>query len=105
MSKWSDFVILDAVKDYRGTRIEKVYCCEDHGDKLGSGYWYSREYVITQIKRGWKYCTAIKNNYGTYRKGADVFVIEIHGEEFLKTRADGTKKDNLEFFAESAVEL
>lgn len=96
MSKWADFGI-SAVR-YNGlhTHIDKVRAHLDNGATIGSFSEYTRTNVIAAIKAGKTFVTIYKGNDGNWKKGQTVYIIKVHGVEYIKTVDNGKAADNLE---------
>lgn len=102
MAKWADKLIFEVAYNYKHTHIEAVRCYDDNGESVGALTQLTRREVITKIRAGYTFCTIFKN--GTkWNKGAMVEVVNIDGEDFIKTVADRTKKDNLENLPEFSL--
>ncbi len=94
--KWADYVITRVHFNSAGTHIEEVETYEHTGTELTNCATKTRSSVITSIDSGYTYCTATKGSDGKYYYGAAVKVVMIDSEKFIKTKADGIKKDNLD---------
>jgi hypothetical protein len=97
MDKWADFGI-SAVRysSDDDKHIEKVIAREDKGDTFGVSIEESREEVINKIRANKTYITIVKGKDNKWKKGQDVHIIVIDGEEFIRTDANKKKSDNLE---------
>jgi hypothetical protein len=95
-SKWADYVITAVRFNSAGTHITEVQVREDTGENLTSAKTKTRSNVVTQIESGYTYCTATEGSDGKWKKGAEVKVVKIDYEKFIKTKADTSKKDNLD---------
>ena len=97
MSKWADKLI-DAVKfNSQHSHIDYIQCRDDLGESVSNNKeTLSRQEVITKIKKGVNFCTIFRGEDGKWKYGAAVTIITIDGEEFIKTKADRLKKDNLD---------
>lgn len=93
--KWADFCIT-RVK-YRRDRaaIVEVEARADLGESLGAAHRFSRQAVVEALllKRTSWVTAPIRD--GKYVLGADVDVVKIHGEYFLRTDRNASKSDNL----------
>ena len=96
MAKWADYVITEVKFNAKHTHIDKVRAREDNGETLESAQEYARQDVVKAINKGTTFVTAFKNNDGKWNKGEDVFVIEINGADYIKTKRDNTANDNLD---------
>jgi len=94
--KWADYVITAVRFNTAGTHIEAVQRRADNGDSAGTPTEAKRSTIVSSIEAGTSYCTATKGSDGNLQKGAEVKIVKIDGEKFLKTKTDGVKKDNLD---------
>jgi hypothetical protein len=95
--KWADYLITAVRFNAAGTHIEAVQTRADNGDTAGAAHEATRGQVVASIEGGYTFCTATKAANGNWSKGAAVKIVVIHGEKFIKTKADGTKADNLDY--------
>ena len=96
MEKWADYAITGVKHEFRhghGAIIE-VESRADNGNALASPERVARLRVVNAIRRGVTFVTAYRNG-DKWERGADVRVIEIHGEYFLRTDRDRIRADNL----------
>ena len=96
MSKWADYLISRVRFNEADTHIVKVEVRADKDDKVGPPSEMSRQAVVDNIGKGYTFETIFENQDGSYKRGAKVMVITIDGVRYIKTRADNTKKDNLD---------
>jgi Protein of unknown function (DUF3892) len=94
-TKWADYLITAVSFNASGTHIEAVEIRPDEGDKAGSASRASRAQVVTWLESGYMFCTATVSG-GNWQKGAEVKIVTIEGTKYIKTKADGIKKDNLD---------
>lgn len=94
--KWADYVITEVSFNAADTHIENVKTREHTGEALTGTTTRSRASVVTLLESGSTFCTATKNSDGKWAKGAMVKIVTIEGTKFIKTKADGIKKDNLD---------
>lgn len=95
MAKWADYLITAVSFNASGTHIEAVEIRPDEDDKAGSASQISRAQVVAWLESGYTFCTATASG-GNWQKGAEVKIYEYDSEKFIKTKADGIKKDNLD---------
>jgi hypothetical protein len=93
--KWADYLITAVSFNTSGTHIEAVQIYPDEGDKVGSASQASRAQVVAWLESGYTFCTATSSG-GKWHMGAPVEIVIIDNQQFIKTRADGTKVDNLD---------
>jgi len=94
MAKWADYVITGVRYDKDGERITAVEVRRHTGTHLVEPSIWSRVQVIQIIDKGYTFVTSYLHD-GSWRKGADVHVVTIGRERFLRTDKNKTKKDNL----------
>jgi hypothetical protein len=77
------------------TRIERVYAMQKTTTGLGMRMEFARREVIESIKQSdnWFTCTGTKKSY--YKKGEEIHILLVRGEEFIRTDRYLTPKDNL----------
>jgi CRISPR/Cas system-associated protein Csm6 len=97
-TKWADFVIAAVRFNSAVTHIEEVQVYEHDAEnsKLVNMVIKRRASVIAELDSSCSYVTAIESSTGNFEKGAEVKVYEYDSEKFIKTKADGIKKDNLD---------
>ena len=95
MEKWADYLISAVRYNPEHTRIIKVREHEDLGDKVGQATEVTRQEVISKIKQGKKYMTIFRTKDGKWKRGEEVHILTIDGEEFIRTDANKIKADNL----------
>lgn len=94
--KWADFLISAVRYSTTGTHIDAVKVHQDRGTQVGMpGEALSRPCVVSLLKIGASMCTITRKGDGPYDRGADVEVVTVDGVNYLKTRRDATKADNL----------
>jgi hypothetical protein len=95
VAKWADYAITRVRFNDKHTHIDRVKIREDKGDSLGDEEERARSQIVSAIDSGTTFVSAFENN-GKWQKGQEVFVVEIHGERYMKTVRDDTKKDNVD---------
>lgn len=96
MTKWADKLIVAVRYNSQHTHIDFVQARKDLGDKLDEKVeTLARQTVISQIKAGTSFATAVRGSDGKWASGAPVQIIRVSGVEYLKTVADNTTRDNL----------
>ena len=96
MEKWADYGISAVRYDQNNQYIDKVKVHLDNGGSIGQGETWSRKDVVSKIDDGKTFTTILKSSDGKWKKGQDVHVITVDGEQFLRTDANKRKSDNLE---------
>jgi hypothetical protein len=95
--KWADYVITAVRFNAAGTHIESVQVRQDDGETISAATTTtSRSEVVRLLEAGYTFCTATMGNDGKWNKGAAVKIVEIDDQKFIRTKADGTKSDNLD---------
>jgi len=95
-TKWADFVITAVRFNSAGTHIEAVQIRADNGDTTGPASEATRAQVVASLESGTTFCTATKGSDGNWHKGAAVKIVVIDNQKYIRTKADGTKADNLD---------
>jgi hypothetical protein len=96
MSKWADYCISAVRFNATHTHIDTVETRQDNGDTIGKAYHEPRQTVIANLKANYSYVTIFKNREGKWEKGQSVYIIKVHGTEFIKTVDNGKAVDNLD---------
>ena len=94
MAKWADYAITGVKHHHGHGAIIEVEARADTGESLAGPERFTRLQVVNAILRGTTFVTSYRNR-DRWSKGAEVRVVEIHGEHFLRTDRDRTKADNL----------
>jgi hypothetical protein len=93
MMQWSDFVIT-AVRHAQHGGITELEVRPDNGTSIGQGTEWSRAQVIEGIERGTTFVTAFVRD-GRWHRGAQVHVVRVGIEKYLRTDRDAIRADNL----------
>ena len=93
--KWADFLISKVQYNAAETHIVKVLLHEDLGDVISRGTEETRGTVVAHLDGGRTVMTIYRGAEGKWTRGAEVRVVNIGGEKFIRTDRDATKKDNL----------
>jgi hypothetical protein len=95
-TKWADYLISAVQYNAAGTHIDKVRRHPDDGDAVGSSTDVLRSSVVSQLEAGTTFATITRDSTNSkWVRGADVEVITVDGEKYIRTDRDKTKKDNL----------
>ncbi|MGY8911535.1 MAG: DUF3892 domain-containing protein [Flavobacteriales bacterium] len=94
MAKWADYLISHVRRDSNGN-VTSVLMHEDKGESILQLGIKTKNDVITLIKKGYTFKTVIWG-YPKWNKGADVHIVKIGNEEFIRTDRNKTGKDNLD---------
>lgn len=96
MAKWADYLIAEVRYNAAGTHIDKVRgYVDDGGDSVGASMEKTRQTVVSELKSGTTFCTIFKGDNGKWKQGAAVIIDVVDGTEYIKTKPDNTKRDNL----------
>jgi len=95
-TKWADYLITAKRFNSAKTHIDEVEVRADNGDTVGSPTKIKRSTVVSKLESDHTYCTATLGSDKKWQKGAEVKIYKYDGEKFIKTKADGIKKDNLD---------
>jgi hypothetical protein len=82
------YVIIEVRFNDKHTHIDVVRAHKDNGEALETAQEYARQNVVKAVNGGTTFVTAFKAIDGKGRKGEDVFVIQIHGVDYIKTKRD-----------------
>jgi hypothetical protein len=95
MSKWADFAITAVKYNNEHSHIVGAEIRADTGEAISGTYQrVSRQDVISSIRGGKSFVTVYRRE-GNWHRGEDVRVVNTHGELFIRTDENATKKDNL----------
>jgi hypothetical protein len=95
MDKWADYYISEVRYNSKKTHIEKVKVHEDLGTNLGSPSTWEREDVLDSLRNDESFCTITLGKDNNWKKGAPVLKVTIGEEDYIKTKNDSIKEDNL----------
>ncbi|MCW7503565.1 DUF3892 domain-containing protein [Leptospira paudalimensis] len=96
MSKWADYLISKVCYTSDKSSIKEVEVRQDLGDKVSSTIEkFTRIQVINKIESNYSFITIIAKD-GNWSKGANVEIVKIEGEKYIRTDKNNTKKDNLD---------
>jgi hypothetical protein len=96
MGKWADYGISGVRFNMAHTHIDQVQINPDTGASIGLPAIHRRGDVIDAIKKGTTFVTIFRNASNQWNKGQPVYVIRVHGQEYLKTVDNGKPIDNLD---------
>ncbi len=84
MQKWADYLISAVKSGPTATQIDSVEVQSDFGCVVCEPLIVSRAEIIANLKKGRTYTTIQRTTMGKWRKGEDVSLVTINGEEFIK---------------------
>jgi hypothetical protein len=90
MDKWADYLVSGVRTSPDSKYIDSVECHSDFGCVVCENLRLSRTDLIVNIRKGCTYATVFRTAIGKWRKGQEIHLINVNGEEFLRT---DTKKD------------
>lgn len=93
MSKWADYLISCCV--YDENRIDEAGVHKDNGNKLGDKVIKNRRCIVDMLENGYTFCTIYMVQNDKWKKGANVSIIKIDQEKYLRTDSNKRKCDNL----------
>ena len=97
MALWGNFAITGVRYDEGHSFINNCQVRKYHDSVLDTPETLSRQTIISSIKMGKTYVTAIKSpSSGKWECGADVEIVNIEGIDYLRSDRNRTRKDNLE---------
>jgi hypothetical protein len=86
-AKWADYLISAVQYNEKETHIVKVLAHVDNGDTVGAGVEMTRQKVVTLLDGGTTFKTIYKGSDGKWKEGAEVRVVTIEGEKYIRTDA------------------
>ncbi len=85
MDKWADYLV-SAVRTSSDQKfIDSVECHSDFGCVVCENIVLSRGELILNMKKGCTYATVFRTAIGKWRKGQEVHLINVNGQDFLRT--------------------
>ncbi len=96
LSERADYYIEKVRYNKDHSRIIWVSVREDSSKKLSGAYNMVRKRIMSLMHDGKQFMTIFRNDEGKYRKGQKILLISVKGNEFIRTDADQTEKDQLE---------
>lgn len=92
--RWADYVITAVQHSPDRSCITHLEVRPDNGDTIGAPTVWTRASVIVAIDKGYSFVTALRRN-GNWTRGADVTVVTIGQERYLRTDRNLRREDNL----------
>ena len=96
MDKWADYLISAVRSNVGQTRVIVLQIHSDFGNIVSETLVMPRDEVIAKIRSGCRYSTVFKTAIGKWRKGEDVHVVTINGEDYLRTDTKSIAADNFD---------
>ena len=85
MDKWADYLVSGVRTGPDQKHIDSVECHSDFGCVVCENITLSRAELISNIKKGCTYATVFKTAIGKWRKGQEVRLVNVNGEDFVRT--------------------
>lgn len=96
MAKWADFLISAVRFNPRGTHIDFLRVHPDNDSTVGPSMDYPRQTIVDAIREGTTLMTIVSDSNNQWAPGQRVYIVNIHGTDYLKTYDDRTTRDNLD---------
>jgi hypothetical protein len=96
MDKWADYLVSGVRTSPDPKYIDSVECHSDFGCVVCENMTLSRMDLIVNIKKGTTYATVFRTAIGKWRKGQQIRLINIDGQEFLRSDNNNEASDNLD---------
>jgi hypothetical protein len=97
MEKWADYLIYAVKTNPDQTHIDSVEVHSDFRSLVCETLFLSRNDIIDNIKKGFTYTTVYKTKTGKFRKGENIYLVNVDGKEFLRTDTkNNAAKDNFD---------
>ncbi len=95
MSTWADYLVSKVCYDSSKNHIKEVEIRIDKGETISAPQGnFSRSKVISLLKRDKSFCTIFKQD-SRWNKGAEIGIVKVDREEFIRTDKNEIKNDNL----------
>jgi hypothetical protein len=91
MQKWADYLISAVRSGPTQARIDSVEVQSDFGCVVCETLIVTRAEVIANLKKGCTYTTIQKTTMGKWRRGEDVCLVNVNGEDYIKAGANDCK--------------
>jgi hypothetical protein len=90
MDKWADYLVSGVKTGNDQKYVDFVECHSDFGCVVCENIILSRADLIVNMKKGVTYATVFRTPIGKWRKGQEVHLVTVNGEEFLRTDTNTT---------------
>ena len=90
MDKWADYLVSGVKTSTDQKQIDSVECHSDFGCVVCENIILSRDELILNIKKGCTYATVFRTAIGKWRKGQEVHLVNVNGQEFIRTDSKNT---------------
>lgn len=92
--RWADYVITAVRYSEDRSHIADLEIRVDQDSTIGAPEELTREAVVRMIEQGYTFVTAYVRN-GQWSRGADVSVVTIGRDKYLRTDRNQVRADNL----------
>jgi hypothetical protein len=96
MDKWADYLVSGVKTSQDQKYIDSVECHSDFGCVVCEVIILSRTDLISNMKKGCTYTTVFRTAIGKWRKGQDVRLVNVNGEDFVRTDLKTSAADNFD---------
>ncbi len=96
MDKWADYLVSGVRTGPDQKRIDSIECHSDFGCVVCENLILSRTDLIVNMKKGRTYATVFRTAIGKWRKGQEVHLVNVEGEDFLRTDSNNVASDNFD---------
>jgi len=96
LHKWADYLISGVKTDSNSKRIKTVEAHSDFGCMVCETTVFSRDDIIAHIKQGLTFSTVFRTPMGKWRKGEDVRLVNVQGEDYLRTDSKAVAGDQFD---------
>jgi hypothetical protein len=96
MDKWADYLVSGVKTGPDQKYIDSVEVHSDFGCVVCENIVLSRTDLIVNMKKGCTYATVFRTAIGKWRKGQEVRLVNVGGEEFLRTDSKSAASDNFD---------
>jgi len=97
MATTNNYVLTGIRLSWDRRHIEHLEVRWDYGHTISavSAIW-PRSAVISYIENGYRFTTFYLTSGGVWARGAEVHVVNVHGQKYLRTDGNRIAADNLE---------
>ena len=96
MDKWADYLVSGVRTGPDQKRIDSIECHSDFGCVVCENLILSRIDLIVNMKKGCTYATVFRTAIGKWRRGQEVHLVNVNGEDFLRTDSNNVASDNFD---------
>jgi hypothetical protein len=96
MKKWADYLIYAVKTNPNQTQIDSAEIHPDFSNPIYQTLILPRTDIITNIKKGFTYTTVYKTATGKLRKGENIHLTNINGQDYLRTDTKTAPSDNFD---------